>query len=39
MSRAGQARRTGEKWCAAAKTLTGELQIVSVKAVAEFRRE
>src|SRR5258705_12932753 len=39
MSRGEQARRTGEKWCAAAKTLTGELQIVSVKAVAEFRRE
>jgi hypothetical protein len=39
MSRAGQARRAGEKWCTAAKTLTGELQIVSVQDAAEVRRE
>src|SRR5712671_5107872 len=39
MSRGEQARRTGGKGCAAAKTLTGEVHIVSVSAVAQLCRE
>jgi acetolactate synthase I/II/III large subunit len=39
MSQGEYDRRRARKWCAAAKTLTGELQIVSVKAVAVFRHE
>jgi len=34
-----QARHARQKWCAAAKALTGELQIVSVEDVTGFRRK